>query len=86
MKAAFSGRSSGALFWQARATIDNEPNFTVCPTGASNREIRAVILSSPCNTAIGSAVIAGPAPLASTAPPAAISAADDRASLIGCRG
>jgi len=65
-KAAFSGCSSGALFSQSRTTIDKVPNATLCPTGASNRETRAVILSSPCMTAVGSAVMAAAALAQST--------------------
>ena len=38
-KAAFSGRSSGALFSQSRTVIDSVPKLTGWPTGASKREI-----------------------------------------------
>src|SRR5580765_6466657 len=81
IKAAFSGRSSGALFSQSRTTIDKVPKFTAFATGVSKVEIRAVILSSPCMTAIGSAVIsAAPAP---ATPATDASAAAANASLIG---
>ena len=87
MKAAFSGRSSGALFSQSRTTIDSVPNGTVCPTGATKRDTRAVILSSPCSSATGSAVIAAPAPLAHSTPisDSAASVPRPRPSLIGDR-
>jgi len=81
IKAAFSGRSSGALFSQSRTTIDKVPKLTGVATGVSKREIRAVILSSPCMTAVGSAVISA-APLAPATPATDASAAAANASLI----
>jgi len=47
MNAALSGVSSGGFFSQSRTRIDKVPNRTGLPTGASNLETRAVILSSP---------------------------------------
>ncbi len=55
--AALSGWSSGGFFSQSRTVIARPPKVTVLPTGASISETRAVILSSPCNTAIGSEII-----------------------------
>src|SRR3990172_4590792 len=63
-KAALSGGSSGGRLSQARAVICNVPNDTVAPIGASIVEMRAVILSSPCRTAI-SAGAASAAPVVS---------------------
>jgi hypothetical protein len=85
IKAAFSGRSSGALFSQSRTSIDKVKNVTGFPTGASKRETRAVILSSPCMIATGSAVIPAAAPVAQSASMgvSAASAPRARPSLIG---
>jgi len=43
--------------------IDSVPKCTDAPTGASIREVRAEILSSPCRIAIGSGIIVAPAAL-----------------------
>jgi hypothetical protein len=85
MNAAFSGRASGALFSQSRTVIDNVPNVTLSPTGASNRDTRDVILSRPCSTATGWRVISGAAPDAA-ATVANATAAKTPAHLIGDMG
>src|SRR5262249_31380447 len=41
--------------------IVSMPNRTGVPTGASNCETRAVILSSPCSNAIGSEIVSADA-------------------------
>jgi len=52
--------------------IDNVKKVAVLPTGTSKRDTHAVILSSPCMTAIGSAVI-----------PAAMAAVHSRVMSVG---
>jgi len=61
--------------------------FADLPTGTSKRDTRAVILSSPCRTAIGAAVIPAAAVADSTIISAgAASAPSAGPSLIGDRG
>jgi hypothetical protein len=62
-KAALSGVSSGGFFSQSRTWIAKVPNRTGVPTGASNFETRAVILSSPCSSATGSEIVSAKASL-----------------------
>jgi len=78
------GGSSGGLVSQSRTRIDSVPKLTDLPTGASICETRAATLSSPCNTAIGSAIIA--ADTADAAEAAASAAAAGSAHFIYGKG
>jgi hypothetical protein len=71
MKAAFSGESSGAFCSQSRTVIASVPKWIDVPIGASIREVRAEILSSPWSTAIGSGTILAEAACAVATPSAA---------------
>jgi hypothetical protein len=51
-KAAVSGGSSGGRLTQARAVMTSPPKRTLRSSGASKVEMRAVVLSSPCRTAM----------------------------------
>jgi hypothetical protein len=72
MKAADSGGSSGGVLWQRRTLISREPKRAISLTGTSKVEIRAVILSSPCSTAVSArAAPAGRPARTNTSPQAA---------------
>jgi len=81
-KAALSGCSSGGFFSQSRTVIHKSPNWTGFPTGASNFEIRADVLSNPCSSATGSEIVAA----AATPAAASTAHAAAAASLISCTG
>jgi len=83
-KAALSGASSGGFFSQSRTRIDNVPNRTGAPTGASNFETRAVILSSPCSSATGSGIVSPMARIGSPVATNATKAKDISQMLLTC--